>query len=253
MFHLQSSRSVLHADGPTWFEWAFACVRSRAFQLSTECFAFVPFLDAANHAEQPNANFQMAADKSAANLISLSSISSGEEITISYTGKEGYTNQRFMAQYGFVPRQGNPFDLLRLSSSYGEEQRPPSPKQQTVLLSLDAMQAVLGDGEDMIDAFSGRDAVTYGALKSLPLAAMESDAGPLADQISLAEQLLSEVKDIQKLEWVSTLEEDEKALLLLEEEGLGGDRRLESVLRYRVHRKRLVSAAERLLTAFIHI
>lgn len=31
-------------------EWGFACVRSRAFRLGPEAFAFVPFLDMANHA-----------------------------------------------------------------------------------------------------------------------------------------------------------------------------------------------------------
>ena len=36
----------------------FACVRSRAFKASEDCFAFVPFLDAANHSDAPNADFR---------------------------------------------------------------------------------------------------------------------------------------------------------------------------------------------------
>ncbi len=35
-----------------------------------------------------------------------------EEVTISYTGPEGYTNQRMMAQYGFVVEGGNPADRI---------------------------------------------------------------------------------------------------------------------------------------------
>lgn len=46
------------AGGPTWLQWAFACVRSRAFKLADECFAFVPFLDVANHEEEPSCDFR---------------------------------------------------------------------------------------------------------------------------------------------------------------------------------------------------
>ena len=106
-------------DGPTWLEWAFACVRSRAFRLGEQIFAFVPFLDAANHAAEPTADFQLSADASAVNLVALGPIAQGAEVTISYTGKVGYTNQRFMAQYGFVPRYGNPFDRLELEALGG--------------------------------------------------------------------------------------------------------------------------------------
>ncbi len=43
---------------PSFFEWAFACVRSRAFQLGEQRYAFVPFLDIANHSPTPNAGFR---------------------------------------------------------------------------------------------------------------------------------------------------------------------------------------------------
>lgn len=43
---------------PSFFEWAFACVRSRAFRLSGDRYAFVPFLDIANHSPTPNAGFR---------------------------------------------------------------------------------------------------------------------------------------------------------------------------------------------------
>lgn len=43
---------------PTFFEWAFACVRSRAFRLNSQRYAFVPFADIANHSAQPNVGFR---------------------------------------------------------------------------------------------------------------------------------------------------------------------------------------------------
>ena len=50
--------SPMGPELPTFFEWAFACVRSRAFRLGEQRFAFVPFMDVANHAERPNAAFR---------------------------------------------------------------------------------------------------------------------------------------------------------------------------------------------------
>ena len=46
------------ADGPTWLQWGFGCVRSRAFRLADEHFAFVPLLDVANHAADPSCDFR---------------------------------------------------------------------------------------------------------------------------------------------------------------------------------------------------
>jgi hypothetical protein len=44
--------------GPSWLQWGFGCVRSRAFQLKQECFAFVPYLDVANHHPDPSCDFR---------------------------------------------------------------------------------------------------------------------------------------------------------------------------------------------------
>lgn len=227
--------------GPTWMEYAFGCVRSRAFALDQERFAFVPFLDTANHAADPNANFVAPPNASCVNLVSLKPISEGEEVTISYTGPHGATNQRMMAQYGFVPRHGNAFDRLRFQ--YLEE-------KNDTLLSLDAMQAALGDGEAMVDAFSGRDTYTYAALKSLPLAAMESDAAPLTDQLDLARALLGELQ-AEREQWATSTEADAAELMRLESME-GADPREEMVVRYRYQRKRLIDAATSILEAFMH-
>jgi hypothetical protein len=135
---------------PSYLQWGFACVRSRALQLGPQAFGLVPFIDIANHAADPNADIrvpppgpsaaaaaqaaQAAADGAGADgagaeaaaaaagagdqgfveLVAVQDIAAGQEVTISYTGLSGYTNQRFMAQYGFVPRQGNVADRLEL-------------------------------------------------------------------------------------------------------------------------------------------
>lgn len=73
---------------PGWLRWAFACVRSRAFRLGPERYAFVPFLDAANHAPAPRAAYREAGG--AVELVALAGgLAAGEEVTISYCGGTG--------------------------------------------------------------------------------------------------------------------------------------------------------------------
>lgn len=245
----------------TYLEWAFSCVRSRAFRLGQNIFAFVPFLDIANHADCPNANFQVPVDRQSVNCVSVRDIKCVEEITISYNGitapskisttstgsttegERGYTNQRWMAQYGFVPRQGNPFDRIDFSSCV----LPSSPH---VLLSVDAFQSILGDGDDMVDVFSGRNIFFYAALKSFPLAVTESETAPMEQQLEVAASMLACVQREKQEQWKSSVEEDEVELLRLEQEHGSSNSRREAVVRYRLHRKKLLSAAEKLLTAF---
>lgn len=69
-------------DQPTWMEWAFGCVRSRAFRLGRDRFAFVPFLDAANHDARPNAAFRESGG--CVELVAVADARSGDEATISY-------------------------------------------------------------------------------------------------------------------------------------------------------------------------
>ena len=73
---------------PGWLRWAFACVRSRAFRLGPERYAFVPFLDAANHAAQPRAAYSEAGG--AVELVALAGgLAPGEQVTVSYSGGRG--------------------------------------------------------------------------------------------------------------------------------------------------------------------
>jgi hypothetical protein len=240
-------------------QWALACVRSRAFQLSPDCFAFVPFLDAANHAAQPNANFRLSPDGRAVELVSLGAVEVTAEVTISYTGEAGYTNQRLMQQYGFVPLSGNPADRWARPGDGGggggggdAKGAAPPPATPPMLLSLDQLQRALGDGEEMVAAFGGRDPFTFAAIKSLPVAAMNSDAAPLEAQLRLAGQLLHEA-EAEADQWTSSVAEDEAALAAAADAAGAGDPRLPAVLRYRLQRKRLVGAVARVLRAFLHV
>jgi hypothetical protein len=54
-----------------------------------EAFAFIPFLDQANHAPQPNSDFKPSADGGAYELVAVADIAAGSEVTISYTGPAG--------------------------------------------------------------------------------------------------------------------------------------------------------------------
>ncbi len=100
------------SDCPTtWLQWAFACVRSRSFRVGPETYALAPFADFANHAPDPNADFRalpaVAADGAcysqgddALELVAVRDLAAEEEVTLNYSGPEGHTNQRFMAQVG---------------------------------------------------------------------------------------------------------------------------------------------------------
>lgn len=106
--------------GPTPLQWGLACVRSRAFQLSATRFAYVPFLDLANHAFSPTAGYRPAPENEppAVELVATEDIKAGQEVTISYTGPQGATNRRLLVQYGFV-QADNPGDRLDLGLCEG--------------------------------------------------------------------------------------------------------------------------------------
>jgi len=105
---------------PSYLQWGFACVRSRAFRLGPQAFGCVPFIDFANHTDTPNADIRVqtaAADAAGqqqqqqedgsegsegsgsnagegfVELVALADVAAGSEITMSYSGPGGFTNQ----------------------------------------------------------------------------------------------------------------------------------------------------------------
>ncbi|GLI68384.1 hypothetical protein VaNZ11_012712, partial [Volvox africanus] len=271
----------LAPDVPGWLQWAFACVRSRAFRVGTDAFAFVPFLDFANHAEAPangqptptasitqgrpiaNADFRMFAttsrreeglgedDGSFFELVALRDIDLGEEVTICYSGPEGYTNQRYMAQYGFVPRGGNPADRIRVDLD-AEHQAAP--------LELARLQDLIGDGL-FLAALRGTDPYLFAALKSLPLKDEDPrvmDAYSIQQRtttrgdasVRTATSLLRQV-EAQIAEGTTPLEDDELMLAGSAGEQLFSENpRLAAAVIYRIERKRLLATTATLLRAY---
>jgi hypothetical protein len=78
----------MEPGAPSYLQWAFACVRSRAFRLGNDAYAFAPFLDCANHAASPTADFGTTPDGSLV-LVALQPLAAGQEVTISYSGPQG--------------------------------------------------------------------------------------------------------------------------------------------------------------------
>ncbi|GLC38819.1 hypothetical protein PLESTB_000712700 [Pleodorina starrii] len=280
----------LAPDVPSWFQWAFACVRSRAFRAGPDAFAFVPFLDFANHAEAPtsaaapptangaptaNADFRVSPPLAAAGsggggsngsgggggeffeLVALRDIAHDEEVTICYSGPEGYTNQRYMAQYGFVPQGGNPADRIKLELE---------PQLQAAPLELARLQGLMGDAL-FLAALRGTDPYLAAALKSLPLrdgpeegtdprvagAPGQQGGGGGGGDASMrtAAALLEQVR-AQMAEGTTALEADEEMLAGSAGEALwAADPRLAAAVSYRVERKRLLAKGEALLKAYL--
>ena len=228
-------------DGPTWLEYAFSCVRSRAFKYGEDKYAFVPILDAANHSLDPNADFSFNPPNKKVILFAMQDIKMGDEITISYSGKMGYANSRMMSQYGFVFSDGNPFDTYT-TQDLGIE-------KSNTKFSLSDVQRALGDGDLMVDIFSGKDATAYACLKSLPIELEENVSSTIAEQRDLLAHIL---KGLSKRmhSWKSILRDDESMLghMMASDKS---DKRLEAVLQYRILSKRRDVSMFRLLEILI--
>ena len=231
------SQSDEEEDEPSWMAWAFACVRSRAYKIDEASFALVPQMDLANHSVQPNANFRTSPDESklkALELVALKEIKAGEEVFISYTGPEGYTNQRLMSQYGFVLPGGNPADRITLDTS-----------GQT--LQLERLQTLLGDAA-FLAAISGQDLYSYAALKSLPLVDENVEGGAVVktdeEDARVARLFLAQVDSL--ISGCRTMvEEDEATFKSLSSDS---DVRDVAVVAYRIERKRLLRRLREILS-----
>ena len=212
---------------PTLFQWSFACVRSRAFAKGDDR-SMIPFMDMANHSSTPNCDFGLLPDGRYA-LFAVKDAVAGEEATISYEdAKEGYTNQRWMAQYGFVPAGGNPFDRLdELKDCAGVGD---------VLLDPVRMQRAVGT-ENLYEAMLGNNDRLFAALKSLP---MDVDKDPdCADETPVhggEKQALEALKTA--LEVLDAEVKDAAALPLPTGDG---DPRIAAIEAYRLEREALVA------------
>ena len=227
-------------DGPSWLQYAFACVRSRAFKIRDDAYAFVPILDIANHAIEPNADFALSDDGTCLYFFAMKDIQANEEVCISYSGRVGYTNERMMLQYGFVFEYGNPFDRYTdIENQIGSE-------LATVSLGLEKIQQCFGDEDRMVDTFSGKDAYSYAALKSLPIRVEDDEAAHTRDvEVAYLRKLLSAV-DARIASWKTLLREDESVLAHMKISH-ASDERVKAALNYRIQKKRFDIAMQALL------
>lgn len=225
----------MEEDGPTWMEYAFGCVRSRAFKLGDDAYGFVPILDAANHAMEPNADFSFNPSNNTVAVFAIDDVRQGEEVTMSYTGKVGYTNSRMMAQYGFVFQNGNPFDRYSVDDMI----------KSSCSIGLEHIQRALGDGDQMVDVLSGKDAYSYSCLKSLPIEMEDENASPIEEQQSYIEDLKRVWLD-RIGAWTSSLRDDESMFGHMQASDKS-DARVLAVLQYRIQSKRRDVAMDNLL------
>jgi len=234
---LMPSLEEEEVEGPGLLQWAYACVRSRAFFLGGSTFGYIPFLDMANHSERPNAAYAPREDGTYIDVIALAAVSAEDEMTISYTGDDAaaYTSQRLLVQYGFTLEQGNVADRIPFEA--------PAPHLQTVRLSLALIQGLVGD-EAWIGMMARKDDELYAVIKSLPLREEEDEAGG-EGEVELANALLSQCT--AALAMYPTSEEEDDAAL----EQAADLPPLAGAIRYRRSEKRLWRRGAALLQRYI--
>eukprot|EP00775_Hariotina_reticulata_P012042 gene12042-12185_t len=223
-------------DGlPSYLQWGFACVRSRACQVGPQAFGMIPFVDLANHAGDPNAD-------------------------------------RFMAQYGFVPDHGNRADRLeldiptelsssRLRMSHVEEAlgagllldvaRGNNPYIFAAMKSLPlkddkVLPAVLET--TFANVSEARSSTNSGSSNS-----SDRGTGPVTEEERvLAGALIEQVLSQQEF-CGTTLLDDEQLLRQLQQQQTHSPSllRLAAAVRYRIERKRLLNACQVLLNVFV--
>ncbi|CAN0415310.1 unnamed protein product [Ascophyllum nodosum] len=252
---------------PMALAWAFAMVRSRAFAGGDGRFAFVPFLDMANHGFAPSTNFTFE-DPGAFRLRAMRDIRAGEEVTISYG--ERLDAEQLMVQYGFpVPPMvlisrplGDPASRRDRSSTAmpvpgGKEGEGTSSTLEGDAYRLDLMDELFTRGQQRFAREAGGDNQRFEVLvrRAIPLiptiaAMMEESSG--AGRATKPRACLEELQAYRSDNFPTSEEQDRELLAYCVGEGEGKvDQRLADVVRYRVGRKEAHSMAVDILEEYI--
>eukprot|EP01025_Chloroclados_australasicus_P031404 TRINITY_DN31767_c2_g1_i3.p1 TRINITY_DN31767_c2_g1~~TRINITY_DN31767_c2_g1_i3.p1 ORF type:complete len:361 (-),score=56.38 TRINITY_DN31767_c2_g1_i3:573-1655(-) len=243
ILHYEALTTQRQADGdlPSLFEWAFACVRSRAFKLKDDYYAYIPFLDMANHSPEPNANYQYN-QNGFVELVAVKDIKAKEEVTISYTGKYGESNRKLLQKYGFVVEQGNFADRIEFKLD--------GIQFSGAKLSLLRFQKYLGDFIFQ-DAMNGTNLYMFAAIRSFPVGDdPDADLPITKEEINFAKELQNQIID-DLLMCSTSIEEDRAILEELKKQSSVPDVRVRAALRYRMERKMLLGAAKSLIDLYI--
>jgi len=220
------------AEYPTPLMWAWALVRSRAFSCGPNHFAFVPFLDMANHAGHPNADFECAVRAGGSyTLRAACPLPAGAEVTISYAPQ--MDNQRQFAQYGFVAPGGNPHDTV---AALADPTRPLCRSRLHTTLRSRGMDP---------DDWSTLAAPVAATLRCLPFAS----GAPLSVELEI-ENVMAHLKALEVVaasDFPTTLEADMSATRELLKGPEVPDQRRLALLMYRVERKLLSASARAIL------
>ena len=256
---------------PLPLPYAYALVVSRCFTMSDgDTFAFVPFLDMADHEARPAANFQ--SDTRGFVLKALRPVAAGEAVSICYG--EDYTTRRLFEQYGFVPEDGTAADAQTLRELVEAASKDPDAGVAAAI--ADAPKTSLGESQIAIQALgaafsehanstlstSERRGAIFDALTGTdpdPSAAGEDATGDaVAEGVAGVPPggLLAACRWELK-RFPTSLEEDERTMEQLLEAAGGtsekADPRIYAVLNYRLARKRLLSLTEQILSTFLGI
>mmetsp|Transcript_1341 Transcript_1341/g.4645 ORF Transcript_1341/g.4645 Transcript_1341/m.4645 type:complete len:475 (+) Transcript_1341:42-1466(+) len=224
-------------------QWAFACVRSRAFTTGEHGRSMVPFADMANHtdaAQGPNSDFRCEGiswegsgrpaqqDLDKFELVALRALGAGEEVLISYSGQQVcQNNRRLMAQYGyFVP--ANKEDRLDFTSQPGFGLRE------------DTLKRALG-ASTWNRLSSGSLPRLLAVVRSLPI---ETDASERVEAAVVAD--LMEQCEMVAQSWPTSLEEDLQQLADID--SMSDQRAV--LLRFRIDHKQLWQEGVQLLEKY---
>eukprot|EP00326_Haptolina_ericina_P041515 CAMPEP_0181230786 /NCGR_PEP_ID=MMETSP1096-20121128/34691_1 /TAXON_ID=156174 ORGANISM="Chrysochromulina ericina, Strain CCMP281" /NCGR_SAMPLE_ID=MMETSP1096 /ASSEMBLY_ACC=CAM_ASM_000453 /LENGTH=246 /DNA_ID=CAMNT_0023324649 /DNA_START=29 /DNA_END=767 /DNA_ORIENTATION=- len=215
-----------------------------------DTFAFVPFLDLAQHAESPVANFSSVPDGPLEKfeLRALRAVPAGEEVTICY-GEE-YSSDRFFEQYGFVPADGCKRDAQLLRA--------------TLAAALAAGDVETSNAADSAPSLAGSVAgmqalmVAFGQVKQSTALASEARFEAILDVLADDDPLPPKAL-LAALRWRKGhdggwgVEEDERLVGELEaQRGEGGtDLRPLAVLEFRLARARQLELTEQVLATLL--
>eukprot|EP00611_Tribonema_gayanum_P022634 TRINITY_DN4587_c0_g1_i1.p1 TRINITY_DN4587_c0_g1~~TRINITY_DN4587_c0_g1_i1.p1 ORF type:complete len:288 (-),score=101.68 TRINITY_DN4587_c0_g1_i1:82-945(-) len=218
---------------PFALQWAFALVRSRAFSAGNDQFAFVPFLDMANHNFNPNANFTFDSAIGSFKLTALTDVKAGSQVFISYG--QTLDDGKLATQYGFCvasDENPNPPPLADMTA------KGPQLMSAADLLKFEEL---LSDASEAHFKRLGTSSTTVPqhytivCAKLAQLAAVSHAHPPTA-----AAQLLAGIQSYRKAEFPTSLEEDlalQSRILAAAGKGANVDKRFLFALEYRMRRK----------------